>query len=410
MTTFEEKLDKYAELAVKNGINLQKGQTLVITAQISAVSFVRKVTEKAYQAGAKHVYFQWEDDPLALIKLQHAPDESLKEYPMWNAKGLEEMAEDGAAFLNIRTPNLDMFKDVDPEKMAAANKASAEALETYKDYRMKNKVSWSIVAVPSEEWAEKVFPDLASDEAVTKLWETIFRMTRADQEDPVVAWEVHKQQLAEIVRYLNEKSYKKLHYRGPGTDLTIAFPEGYHWTGGGMKNEAGKDFIPNIPTEEVFTLPLKTGVNGTVSSTKPLNYSGNLIDNLSLTFEDGKIVDFQAEKGYNTLKKLIETDEGSHYLGEVALVPHQSPISQSGLIFYNTLFDENASCHLAIGKAYPHCLNGGTKMSEEELREHGVNKSLTHVDFMIGSVELDIDGETETGEKEPVFRNGNWAF
>lgn len=409
MDTLEQSLDKYAELAVKKGVNVQKGQTLVITAPISAIRFVRTVAEKAYQAGAKHVYFEWSDDTLTLTEFEYAPDEALEEYPDWKAKGFEELAKGGAAFLDIRTPDLDLLNGIDSEKIAAANKAKAQALEPYKDFRMNNHVSWSIIAVPTEEWAEKVFPDLKGEEAVAKLWDTIFQMTRVDQKDPIQAWDEHRDKLNEKAAYLNKKKYRKLHYQAPGTDLTIEFPKGYEWVSAGSENDEGAAFIPNIPTEEVFTLPLKTGVNGTVSSTKPLNYSGNVIDNLSLTFADGKIIDYQAEKGYDTLKQIIETDEGSHYLGEVALVPNTSPISQSGLIFFNTLFDENASCHLAIGKAYP-CFEDVDELSQEDIEQRGSNKSLVHVDFMIGSEELDIDGETEDGKTEPVFKGGNWAL
>lgn len=409
MSSYEQNLEKYAELAVKKGVNVQKGQTLVIKAPISAIEFVRVVTEKAYQAGAKHIYFDWSDDVLTLTKFKHAPDEAFEEYPEWKAKGYEELAKNGAAFLDIRTPDLDLLNGIDSKKIAAANKAEAQALEPYRDYRMTNRVSWTIISVPTEEWAEKVFPELKGEEAIAKLWDTIFEMTRVDQDDPIKAWDMHREQLNEKAAYLNEKKYKKLHYRAPGTDLTIEFPKNYTWVSAGSENDDGASFIPNIPTEEIFTLPLKTGVNGVVSSTKPLNYSGNVIDNLSLTFKDGKIVDFQAEKGYETLKQIIETDEGSHYLGEVALVPNSSPISQSGLIFFNTLFDENASCHLAIGKAYP-CFEDADKLSKEDIEKRGSNKSLVHVDFMIGSAELDIDGETEDGKTEPVFRNGNWAF
>lgn len=409
MSTFDQNLEEYAELAVKKGVNVQKGQTLVITAPISAVEFVRTVTEKAYQDGAKHVYFEWVDDALTLSKFKYAPDEAFKEYPQWKAEGFEELAKEGAAFLDIRTPDLDLLNGIDSGKIAEANKAAAQALEPYKDYRMNNRVSWSIVSVPTGEWAEKVFSELDGEEAVTKLWDTIFQITRVDQDDPIKAWDEHRDKLNEKAAYLDKKKYKKLHYRAPGTDLTIEFPKGYSWVSAGSENDEGASFIPNIPTEEVFTLPLKTGVNGTVSSTKPLNYSGNVIDHLSLTFRNGKIVNFQAEKGYDTLKQIIETDEGSHYLGEVALVPHNSPISQSGLIFFNTLFDENASCHLAIGKAYP-CFEDVDELSKEDIEERGANKSLVHVDFMIGSAELDIDGETEDGKTEAVFRNGNWAF
>lgn len=410
MTTFEQKLEKYAELAVKNGVNIQNGQELVVNAPISAASFVRSVAEKAYKAGAKQIHFKWVDDALTHTRYKYAPNEAFQEFPLWEAKGLETLAKNGAAFLDIRIPNPDLLTDIEPERIATDNKTRAAALEVYRDLRMTDKVSWSIVSIPSEEWAKKVFPDLPAQEAVEKLWDTIFQVTRADREDPVAAWDDHKQRLSEKADYLNKKKYRKLHYRGPGTDLSIAFDEVHVWASGAAANADGTDFIKNIPTEEVYTLPLKTGVNGTVTSTMPLNYSGTLIEELSLTFENGKIVDFSAKSGYETLKRLIETDEGSHYLGEVALVPHNSPISQSGLIFFNTLFDENASCHLAIGKAYPTCLEGGAAMSLEELEQHEANNSLTHVDFMIGSKELDIDGETDNGEIEPLFRKGLWVI
>lgn len=409
MATFEENLEKYAELAVKNAVNVQKGQTLIVNAPISAVDFVRNVTEKAYKAGAKHVYFEWGDDALTLTKYKNAPDEAFKEFPMWKAKGMEEMAENGCAVMSIYAPNPDLLKDIDPEKIATDSKTASQAMKKFSEYTMADKISWTVLSVPSKEWAEKVFPESDSETAVAKLWEKIFEMTRADQDDPVAAWAKHQALLSEKVDYLNEKGYKKLHYSAPGTDLSIELPEGHIWVGGGGKNADGNSFIANVPTEEVFTLPLKTGVNGKVRSTMPLNHRGSLIENFSITFENGKIVDFEAESGYETLKKVIETDEGSHYLGEVALVPHNSPISKSGLIFYNTLFDENASCHLAIGRAYP-CFEDGMDISPEEAEKRGANDSLTHVDFMIGSAELDIDGETQDGKKEPIFRNGNWAI
>jgi aminopeptidase len=409
MSSFEQNLERYAELAVKVGINIQQGQTLVINAPIAAADFVRQTVQKAYNAGAKNVHVEWNDEELTLLKFNNAPDEAFKEYPTWKAKGYEEMAEAGAAFLNIVASNPDLLKGVDPERIANANKAAATAMATYRKYIQSDKVSWSVIAVPTKEWAAKLFPTLNDEEQVEKLWDLIFQATRADLVDSVDAWEKHKSNLTSKVDYLNTKRFKKLHYKAPGTDLSIELPSAHIWAGGNGITEHGIHFVPNMPTEEVFTLPLKEGVNGVVSSTKPLNYGGSLIENFSLTFEKGKIIDFTAEAGYETLKRLIETDEGSHYLGEVALVPHDSPISNTDVIFYNTLFDENASCHLAIGSAYAFTFEGGKKMTKEDLEKNGVNTSLTHVDFMIGSAELDIDAETVDGATEPLFRKGSWV-
>lgn len=410
MTNFEANLEKYAALAVEVGVNVQPGQKLFITAPISAVDFVRKIAKKAYEVGAKDVLFDWTDDDLTRMKFEMAPEETFKEFPLWKARGREELAEENAAFLAVISANPDLLNGIEPVRIQEATKASAKALEKYRSYAMSDKVSWSIVAVPNPIWATKVFPELSEDKAVEELWSAIFKATRADQGDPVTAWKNHTDKLDSKAEFLNNNKFKSLHYKAEGTDLTIELPEKHIWVSAGSLNEQGTLFIANIPTEEVFTVPLKTGVNGTVSSTKPLSYSGNLIDNFSITFEKGKIVDYKAETGYDTLKQLIETDEGSHYLGEVALVPHKSPISDTNLIFYNTLFDENASNHLAIGKSYAFCLDGGKTMSKEEQMEHGLNDSLTHVDFMIGSGEMDIDGITAEGEKVPVFRNGSWAF
>ena len=410
MSTFEEKLEKYAELAVKNGVNIQKGQHLSISAPISAAPFVRLITKKAYEAGAKQVHFRWNDDELTRTRFLYAPDESFEEVPEWEVHTLESLAKNNAAFLSIYIPNPELFKGIDQEKVSNYNKVSGKALKAYSEYMMKDKVSWSLISIPSEDWAARIFPDLDKEEGVAKLWDTIFHMTRADQEDPVAAWEDHKKTLGEKAAFLNNKKYKKLHYKAPGTDLSIEFHEKHQWLDASSVNEKGAPFIANIPTEEIYTLPLKTGVNGTVTSTMPLNYSGTLIEGLKLTFKDGQIVEYSANSGEETLKHLVETDEGSRYLGEVALVPHNSPISQSGLLFYNTLFDENASCHLAIGEAYPTTLEGGAQMTREELDAHGVNDSINHVDFMIGSAELDIDGELPDGTIEPLFRKGLWVI
>lgn len=410
MGLFEQNLEKYADLAVRVGINIQKGQTLVINAPTNNMEFVRLVAKKAYEAGAKNVHVEWNDEQLTLLKYTLAPDEAFTEFPLWKAKGYEEMAENGAAFMSIVATNPDLLKEVNPERIANANKSAGKAMEKYRNYAQADKISWCVIAAPSKEWAQKVFEGVAEEESVQKLWEAIFMATRANLEDPVTAWRDHCDNLMSKVDYLNNKKYAKLHYQAPGTDLSIELPEKHLWVGGGGTNETGIPFVANMPTEEVFTLPKKDGVNGFVTSTKPLNYSGNVIDGFRLTFENGKIIDFSAETGYEMLKRLIETDEGSHYLGEVALVPHDSPISNSNIIFYNTLFDENASSHLAIGNAYSFNLEGGKSMSKEELKQNGHNSSLTHVDFMIGSKDMNIDGITKEGTREPLFRNGNWAF
>lgn len=408
--THEANLEKYATLAIEVGANVQKDQTLVINAPVTAIEFVRILTKKAYERGAANVLHEWSDDVLTRTKFEMAPDETFETYPPYLAKHRIDMAEKNAAFLFVISDNPDLLNGIDPKRVQTNSKTVSKALETFTKYEMSDKISWSIVSVPNEAWAKKVFPHLEDNEAVEALWKAIFEATRTTSPDPVKAWREHIDNLESKATYLNDQKFKALHYRAEGTDLTIELPEKHIWISAESVNEKGATFIANIPTEEVFTAPKRDGVNGTVKATKPLSYSGNLIENFSLTFKDGKIVDYQAEKGYETLKHLIETDEGSHYLGEVALVPHHSPISETDLIFYETLFDENASNHIAIGKGYAFCLEGGKEMSDEELLEHGINDSLTHVDFMIGSEKMDIDGILPDGTMKPIFRNGNWAF
>lgn len=410
MSTFQQNLEKYAELAVRVGVNIQPNQNLTINASTEVAEFVRIVVRKAYETGARNVYVEWHDDIVSRTRFELASEEALSEYPEWKAKGLETLAENDGAFMSIISSDPDLLSGIDPNRIAAAAKASGIALTKYRNYLQADKASWTVIAAASKDWAAKVFPNEAEDKQVEKLWEAIFRTTRTDQPDPVKAWKEHDQNLHNKVDYLNSKKYKKLHYKAPGTDLTIELHDTHTWVGAGSENEKGNFFMANMPTEEVFTVPLRNGVNGVVKSTKPLSYSGNLIDNFSLTFENGRIIDVKAEKGEAVLKQLVETDEGSHYLGEIALVAHDSPISQSGILFYNTLFDENASNHLAIGNGYAFCVEGGKKMSREELEKVGVNSSITHVDFMIGSAEMDIDGILEDGTSEAIFRNGTWAF
>lgn len=409
MSNFEQKMERYAELAVKVGANVQPGQTLVVNAMIDAAPLVRLIVKKAYETGAKQVKVNYSDEVVNRIRYDLAPDEAFLEPPTYYAEEVTELAEQGAAFLTILSSNPDLLKGVDPERISNYQRTYGAAMAKYRQYQQADKMSWTGIAYASPDWAAKVFPDVPAEQQVDKMWDAIFHAVRADLEDPIGAWEEHITTLQHKSDELNAKKYHKLRFTSPGTDLTIELPEGHIWAQAGSHNENGERFVANIPTEEVFTAPLKTGVNGTVRSTKPLSYGGNIIDNFSITFENGRIVDFSAEQGEDTLTRLISMDEGSHYLGEVALVPYRSPISESGILYYNTLFDENASCHLAIGSAYAFNLEGGKTMTSEQLQASGLNTSITHVDFMMGSKELHITGITHDGKEEPVFIDGNWA-
>lgn len=410
MSTFEKKLSRYAELAVKVGVNIQPNQYLYISASTETTEFVRLVTEKAYDAGARQVFVDWSDDTISRLRYEKAPADSFAEFPEWKVMEREQLAEKGAAFMSIVSQSPDLLKGIEPSRIADTQKATGQALDKYRQYVQSDKISWTVIAAPSKAWAAKVFPELSEEEQVSALWTAIFKAVRTDKQDPVQEWINHDNHLHAKVDYLNGKRYRKLHYKAPGTDLIVELPEGHLWCGAGSVNEKGDTFMANMPTEEVFTVPLKTGVNGYISSTKPLSYGGNIIDNFKLTFKDGRVTEVSAEQGEEVLQRLIDTDEGAKHLGEVALVPHASPISQSGLLFYNTLFDENASNHFALGSAYSFCIEGGKTMAREELVKHGLNQSITHVDFMVGSEQMDIDGIHDDGSSEPVFSRGNWAF
>lgn len=410
MTSLNDKLTRYAELAVKVGVNIQPNQQLYIAASLEAAPLVRLIVKKAYETGAKQVFVDWNDDAVSRLRFEMAPEESFSEFPSWKVQEREQLAEQGAAFMSIVSQSPDLLQGIDSKRIAASQKATGQALNKYRQYVQSDKISWTVLAAPSKAWAAKVFPDVPEEQQVEALWDAILKAVRADLEEPIEAWKEHDELLHTKVDYLNGKKYAKLHYTSPETDLEVALPNGHLWCGAGSINEKGDAFMANMPTEEVFTVPQKDGVNGYVSSTKPLSYGGNIIDEFKVTFKDGRITEVAAKQGEDVLKQLVDTDEGSHYLGEVALVPHQSPISASNILFYNTLFDENASNHFAIGSAYSFCLEGGKKMSSEELLKHGLNQSITHVDFMVGSEKMDIDGILEDGTREPIFRNGNWAF
>ncbi len=408
--TREQQFVNYARLLVSAGVNIQEGQTLVIQTPIECAPFARMIAKEAYAAGAREVVMNWRDEISAKLRYQNAPEEVFGEFPDWQKEYYNFYAAKGAAFVSIAANDPELLKDVDPKRIALANKTSSIALEEYREKLMSNENAWCVASIPTAAWAKKVFPNLGEAEAIEALWQAILTSVCADQEDPTAAWEAHKNALTERMAFLNRQSFKRLHYKNSlGTDLYVGLPKGHLWLGGAEETPAGVSFIANIPTEEVFTLPDKNDVNGVVYSSKPLNYQGNLIDGFSLTFENGKVISYAAAIGQDVLKHLIETDEGAAHLGEVALVPFDSPISNSKILFYNTLFDENASCHLAFGKAYPVCLNGSDEMTKEELDAAGVNDSLVHVDFMIGTSDLTILGETEDGTWVPIFENGNFA-
>ncbi|WP_461613844.1 aminopeptidase [Clostridium sp. Marseille-QA1073] len=407
----EKMLKKYARLAVKTGVNIQKNQTLIIASPIECAPFTRMISEAAYKEGAREVIIDWNDELSTKIKYMYADDEVLSTIAPWKVDSLMHYVKNGAAVLSISASDPELMKDVPSKKISASIKASQLAFKEFNNRLTNYKNRWSILSIPTKSWASKVFPELLPDKAVEKLWEEIFKLVRVDKEDPVKAWEEHIEVLKSNRDLLNNQNLKSLHFKNSlGTDLYVNLPQNHLWMGGSKKSSDDIEFVANMPTEEIFTLPKRNGVNGIVYSSKPLNYSGKLIEDFSLTFENGKIIDFTAKKGYDSLKNLITTDEGSHYLGEVALVPFNSSISNSGLTFFNTLYDENASCHLAIGKAYNLSIKDGDKMTDEEFLKVGGNISLIHVDFMFGTEDLEVIGVNQNGELIQIFKNGNWIF
>ena len=405
------KLIKYAELLVKTGINLKKDQILIVRAPIECAEFARAITETAFDVGAKDVVVLWNDEVYSKIRYLKGPEALFDTVPSWQKEFYLSYVRQDAAFLSISASDPENLKDVDPLRIQRYSRAFSTEVSEYRERLMNNENVWCVASVPTPAWATKVFPNETVEAAMAKLWDAIYESVRIGETDPVAAWETHKEALKKQMNHLNQLNFKSLHYKNSlGTDLVIELPEGHIWLGGSDLTPDGHEFIANMPTEEVFTAPKRDGVNGRVVSSMPLNFSGSLIDKFELTFENGKVVDYKAEVGYEQLKRLLETDEGSMYLGEVALVQYDSPISNMGILFYNTLFDENASCHLALGKAYPVCLKGGEHMDSETLIQNGINDSMTHEDFMIGTKDLSIVGTTATGEKIQVFKEGNFIF
>lgn len=403
------KLDKLAEVAIQVGLQLQRGQDLVMTAPVAAMPLVRLITKHAYKAGAGLVTTLYSDEDTTLSRYAYAPNESFDRASDWLFKGMAEAFAGGAARLAISGDNPMMLSAQDPAKVARANKANSIAYKPALEKISNFDINWNIVSYPNPSWAKLVFPNDPGEVAVEKLANAIFAASRVDVADPVAAWKEHNANLARRSAWLNGERFAALHFTGPGTDLTVGLADGHLWCGGASEAKNGVTCNPNIPTEEVFTTPHALRVEGHVSSTKPLSHQGTLIDNIQVRFEGGRIVEAKASRGEEVLNKVLDTDEGARRLGEVALVPHSSPISASGILFYNTLFDENASCHIALGQCYSGCFVDDTKLTPEQIRAQGGNSSLIHIDWMIGSGQVDIDGVRADGSRVPVMRKGEWA-
>jgi len=412
----QELLKKYAEVIVRIGLNLRKGQGLVITNSVTrgvtpaARSLVHEVTKNAYTAGAKYVEVLWGDEEINRIRIEHASKEGTNEYPKHIVSAALEILNAGGALLTIKADDPDGNLGLDPDRIAIEQKIHLQHYSTVNKLTSGNKVNWCVAAAAAPAWGSKVFPNIDPDLAVSKLWDAIFEITRTYQPDPISAWEDHISNLSKRTKYLQSKKYDALHYKGPDTDLKLGLPKGHLWVSAKLPAENGIEYVANIPTEEIFTMADRNRAEGVVKATFPLSYAGSLIEDFSLTFQSGRITKISAHRNESILQKLVDTDEGSHRLGEVALVPANSPIGKRGHLFYNTLFDENASCHLAIGYAYPFTMTSGNELNQDEFISAGGNVSLNHVDFMIGSPQLDINGIKEDGTIEPIMRNGDWAF
>ena len=411
LPNFKENLAKYAKLLVSTGINVQPGHTVQLTIGVEQAELARLIVKEAYAHGAKEVLVNWLDDVIARERLVNVDVELLEQVHPQRITEMNYLLERKASRLVVLSEDPGAYDGVDPEKLSRNARALSQALQPMRQATQANKVSWTLGAASGLEWAKKVFPNAASDEeAVDLLWDQIFKTCRIYEEDPIKAWEEHEARLVAKAKVLNDEQFVKLHYTAPGTDLVLGMPKNHLWEAAGSVNAQGEHFIANMPTEEVFTAPDYRVADGYVTSTKPLSYNGNIIEGIKVTFKDGEIVDVTAEKGDEVMKKLVFDNAGARGLGEVALVPDKSPISQSGVTFFNTLFDENASNHLAIGQAYAFSIEGGTEMSQEELKEAGLNRSDVHVDFMIGSNKMNIDGIREDGTRVSIFRDGEWAI
>ena len=407
---WQEYLREYARLLIRIGLNVERGQRLVISSPVECAYFARLCGEEAYAAGCCEVVMNWSDDALTRMKYLHGSDAIFDEVPLWRRHFFNDHALEGAAYLAISATDPENLKGVDPDRLVRSQRATGEALEDFDRLQMSSGFPWCIASIPIPSWARTVFPDRGEADAMEGLWEAIFRSVRVSGDGQAVArWQSHIATLRRRAQRLNALRFRSLHYRNSlGTDLTVELPEGHIWEAGDDVTPRGQRFIANIPTEEIFTSPLRTGVNGVVYSAMPLAHEGNLIDGFSFVVRNGRIEEAHAKRGQAALDAAIAVDEGARYFGEAALVPYDSPISNQKILFYNTLFDENAACHLAFGDAYP-CIQGGRDMDEDQLQAHGLNHSITHVDFMIGTPDLSIVGTTAAGEEIPVFVEGNFA-
>ena len=409
----QELLSKYAAFTVQVGVNVQKGQTLIIRCPVEGAYFGRACMEAAYKAGARDVVIRWEDEKAARIRMELGEEEALSETKPYELRSYLDYAESegGCCLLAIHASDPEIFKGLDTAKINRVSLAKQEAMKSWREYTMKDRVQWCVVAIPTPAWAASVFPGLAEDEAQEKLWSAIFDVCRVTGGDPVSAWKEHVAKTSACRDKLNELQLESIHMTSAnGTDLTVGLAEGHTWEGACSKAENGAVFIANVPTEEVFTAPHRERVNGVVKGTKPYVYNGQLIEGFSVTFKDGVVVDYSAEKNAELLGQLLDSDEGARRIGEIALVPASSPINRSGLLFYNTLFDENAACHIAFGAGYPTTVKGGAAMTTEELLACGVNDSAIHEDVMVGAEDMTITGLTKTGETVTIFENGEWAI
>lgn len=411
MRDFEKLTREYARLLIREGVNLQKGQRLALSFPVECAAFARLCAEEAYAAGCGEVLTRWSDDALTRLKYLHADDAAFDRANPWDAQMTDDVSAEGAAWLAVHAEDPEHLRGVDPDRIRRARIASGKAFKPFRERETRNEFPWCVCSVPTEAWARAVFPDLDGDRAVERLWEEILKACRVTGEDAVEVWRAHSDELQRWVERLNEFNFRFLRYKNAlGTDLTVELPEGHYWAGGAEKCvKSGVMFSANIPTEEVFTLPKRDGVNGVVRASKPLAYDGTVIEGLRFELKDGKIVDARADRGEEVLRGAVAVDEGAGSFGEVALVPCDSPISNSGVLFYNTLLDENASCHFAFGDSYPN-IRGSENMTAEELKARGANSSMTHVDFMVGTPDLSIVGTTWDGKEVPVFVDGNFAF